>query len=98
MTRFVLVGSFILVVTLVAFVPSAIGGDPCKRASFDTKLVGDACKVGGTPAAKDAMKKWVKQAKRKQAGLECASCHSKMAPTYDLKPDGLALFRKLGGQ
>ncbi|MGE0550540.1 MAG: hypothetical protein AB7O24_14155 [Kofleriaceae bacterium] len=73
-------------------------GEPCKRAKFDTKLVKDACAAGGVAAAKDAMKKFVKQVKSKQAGLECATCHSKMAPTYDLKPDGLTLYTKLGGQ
>ena len=77
---------------------TAHGADACKRTKFDTKLVADACASGGMAKAKDVMKKWVKDAKPKQAGLECATCHSKMAPSYDLKPDGLATFKKLGGQ
>lgn len=76
----------------------ARAGEPCSRTKFDTKLVADACAAGGMATAKDVMKKWVKENKSKQAGLECASCHSKMAPTYDLKPDGLATFKKLGGK
>ncbi len=72
-------------------------GDACKRTHFETKLVEAACSAGGTAGAKDAMKKWVKEAKPKQAGLECATCHSKLAPSYDLKPDGLASFKRLGG-
>jgi hypothetical protein len=77
---------------------TADSADACKRTKFDTKLVADACTNGGVAKAKDVMKKWVKEVKSKQAGLECATCHSKMAPTYDLKPDGLATFKKLGGQ
>ena len=77
---------------------SAHGADACKRKTFDTKLVADACANGGVAKAKDVMKKWVKEVKSKQAGLECATCHSKMAPTYDLKPDGLETYKKLGGQ
>ena len=74
------------------------GAEPCARSKFETKLVADACAAGGLAKAKDVMKKWVKDNKSKQSGLECASCHSKMAPSYDLKPDGLATFKKLGGQ
>lgn len=76
----------------------AYGADPCKRTTFETRLVADACAAGGLPRAKDAMKKWVKEVKSKQSGLDCATCHSKLAPSYDLKPDGLATFKKLGGQ
>ncbi len=72
-------------------------GAPCKRTQFETTLVAEACRAGGQSAAKDAMKKWVKQAKAKKAGLECKSCHSKLAPSYDLAPDGLLLFTELGG-
>ncbi len=89
----------ILNVTLIALAAtSSEAGDACKRNNFDTELVKGACTTGGLGAAKDAMKKFVKEAKSKHSGLECSTCHSKMAPTYDLKPDGLALFRKLGGK
>ena len=77
---------------------SAHGSQPCKRTKFETKLVADACAAGGMTRAKDAMKKWVKDAKSKQAGLDCGTCHAKMAPTYDLKPDGLATYQQLGGK
>ena len=76
----------------------AHGGEACKRTKFETKLVADACTAGGMAKAKDVMKKWVKDNKSKQSGLDCATCHSKMAPSYDLKPDGLSLYKKLGGQ
>ena len=73
-------------------------GAPCKRTTFETKLVKDACAAGGMAAAKDMMKKFVKEAKAKQPGLECATCHSKLAPSYELTPDGLAAYKKLGGR
>lgn len=87
-----------LAVALFALTPSSNAGDACKRTTFDTELVKTACASGGLGAAKDAMKKFVKETKSKHSGLECATCHSKMAPSYDLKPDGLVLFRKLGGK
>lgn len=70
----------------------------CSRTTFETKLVEDACKKGGQSEAKKAMKAWVKTAKKKQANLDCKSCHSKLAPSYDLKPDGLQKFKDLGGK
>ncbi|MDQ3366112.1 MAG: hypothetical protein M3680_11865 [Myxococcota bacterium] len=86
-------------VALIAWSPSpSSAGNPCKRDNFDTKLVAAACAKGGTNEAKEVMKKWVKEVKSKQAGLECATCHAKMAPSYDLKPDALTTFKKLGGQ
>lgn len=82
----------------LALTSAAASETACRRSRFETKLVGDACATGGTPAAKEAMKKWVKGAKAKQGNLECASCHAKLAPGYELKPDGLAMFKKLGGE
>jgi hypothetical protein len=76
----------------------AVAGAACKRTTFETKLVGDACKKGGQAEAKKVMKKWLKGAKKKEAGLECKSCHTKLAPKYDLKPDGLQKFKDLGGK
>ena len=90
--------SLILVsVVTIAWAPVS-AGDACKRTKFETKLVSDACTAGGTAKAKDVMKKWVKDTKSKQSNLECATCHSKMAPSYDLKPDAVGTFKKLGGQ
>lgn len=74
------------------------GGKPCARTSFQTELVKQACAKGGQKSAKKAMKDWVKDAKKKKAGLECATCHSDMAPGYELKPEGLKLFQELGGK
>ena len=67
--------------------------EPCKRKDFKTELVRDACK-DGQAAAKDAMKKFMKDAKIKS----CNACHSKLAPTYELKTDALDQFKKAGGK
>jgi hypothetical protein len=87
-----------LSLSLVIVSQSTAGSAACVKATLETKLVGDACKAGGQAAAKDAMKNWVKATKAKRAGLECSSCHGKMAPSYELKADGLKLFRELGGE
>jgi zinc protease len=67
---------------------------PCVRKTFQTQMVKDACAKGGQDAAKDAMKAF-----NKQHGIKsCNDCHSSLAPSYNLKADGLAQFTKLGGQ
>src|SRR5687767_10407 len=66
----------------------------CVTKEFKTTLVKDACTKGGQPAAKDAMKKFMKDAKLKS----CNACHSKLAPKYELKKDGLDQYKKLGGK
>ena len=89
----VLASMFGIVVTLgIASVASA-DGDACKRADFKTELVRDACKTN-QQAAKDAMKKFMKDAKIKT----CNACHTKLAPSYDLKPDAVEQFKKAGGK
>jgi hypothetical protein len=40
------------------------------------------------------MKAFMKEKKLKS----CNECHSKLAPSYELKPDGLEKFKKLGGK
>src|SRR4051812_44795851 len=72
---------------------------PCVRKEFKTDMVKQACtgtkdKPGNQDAAKDAMKKFNKEHNIKS----CNQCHSKLAPSYDLKDDGLAQFQKLGGK
>ena len=67
---------------------------PCVTKEFKTQLAKDACAKGGQPAAKDAMKKFMKDAKIKT----CNACHSKLAPKYELKKDGLDQFKKAGGK
>ena len=77
--------------------PAQAGDPPCQRTKFETKLVADACKAGGQKAAKDAMKKFMKEAKKKDSTVDCGSCHSKLAPKYPNKPDALKKFKELGG-
>lgn len=82
----------------VTLVGSADAGAPCKRKKFETTLVADACKAGGQAKAKDAMKKWMKEAKKKHPTVGCATCHTKVAGDYPLKPDGMKLFKEMGGK
>ena len=93
-----LVLGFAATIAGVSFAPSdALAGKACARTTFDTKLVGDACKKGGQAEAKKAMKKFLKDAKKKEATIDCKSCHSKLAPSYELKKDALDHYKKLGG-
>jgi hypothetical protein len=70
---------------------------PCVTKEFKTELAKGACTKGGQPAAKDAMKKFMKDGKKKKSDLSCDSCHSKLAPDYPNKPDAMKLFKELGG-
>ena len=72
----------------------AVAADACKRSDFKTEMVRDACKTGGQAAAKDAMKKFMKDVKIKS----CNQCHTKLAPTYELKDDAIDQFKKAGGK
>ena len=47
-----------------------------------------------SPAAKDAMKAFNK----KNNINSCNKCHTKLAPSYELKADGLEQYKKLGGK
>ena len=67
---------------------------PCVTKDFKTELAKNACDKGGQPAAKDAMKKFMKDAKIKS----CNACHSKLAPKYELKKDGFDQYKKAGGK
>lgn len=74
-------------------------GEPCARKLFLSRLVEGACKSGGQQGAKKAMKRFIKQAKKRNAvRLSCKTCHSRLAPTYDLRPEGHRLFTEFGGQ
>lgn len=73
---------------------TADAGDACVRKEFKTELVKQACKAGGADKAKEVMKAWNKE----KAVKSCNQCHTKLAPSYELKPDGLAQFKKLGGK
>ena len=72
---------------------------PCahKAEELKTDLVKKACADGGQPAAKDAMKKFMKGAKIKS----CNQCHSSLAdgkPPYALKDDAYDQFKTAGGK
>lgn len=73
---------------------------PCKRTTFKTELVKNACTGanGSQKAAKDAMKQFLKDNKSKKPGLDCKTCHEKLAPDYPLKTDALDTFKSLGGK
>ena len=66
----------------------------CVTKEPKSEMLKAACTKGGQPAAKDAMKKFMKDAKIKS----CNQCHSKLAPKYELKADGLDQFKKAGGE
>ena len=99
MARFGLLTLAIAFAGIIGATSLSSAGDapPCKRTTFETKLVKDACAAGGQKAAKDAMKNFLKDAKKKKASLDCKSCHKSLAPNYELKPDGLKTFKEVGG-
>lgn len=91
--------SFVGIIGAAALAPQeATAGAACKHTTFQTKDIAAACKKGGQADAKKAMKKFLKAAKKKQANLECGSCHAKLAPTYELKTDAFDKYKKLGGK
>jgi hypothetical protein len=67
---------------------------PCVTKDFKTEMVKNACTKGGQKEAKEVMKAWNKEKKIKS----CNNCHTKLAPNYELKADGLEQFKKLGGK
>jgi len=71
----------------------------CKRTTFQTAMVKDACAKGGQKAAKDAMKAFLKEAKTKNPKITgCPTCHSKVGGDFPLKKDGLEIFKAAGGE
>jgi hypothetical protein len=90
----VLAAAFIGLSLASVSVQEAEATTPCVCTNFKTQMIKEACQKGGQPAAKDAMKKFMKE----KHISSCNQCHAKLAPTYKLKPDGLAQFFKLGGQ
>ena len=92
-------GIFASIITIVATIALASrtpadAASPCHRTAFKTALVKEACAKGGQAEAKAVMKKFMKEKKIKS----CNKCHSKLAPTYDLKSDGLKQYQQLGGK
>ena len=78
---------------------SADAGNPCVRKEFKTELVKNACAKGGQDEAKKVMKKFLAEAKKKDAKIaNCKSCHEKLQPNYELKKTGLEMFKTAGGK
>jgi hypothetical protein len=99
MGKFGILASLTTIVLALGFASyTASAGDdkaaPCHHKEFKTEMVKQACDKGGQPAAKTAMKAFNKEHKI----ASCNKCHAKLAPTYELKADGLTLFKKLGGK
>ncbi|HEY4238441.1 MAG TPA: hypothetical protein VGM88_01455 [Kofleriaceae bacterium] len=74
--------------------PASAGGDGCVHKELKTDLLKAACAKGGQAEAKAVMKTFMKDHKIKS----CNQCHTKLAPSYDLKADGLDQFQKAGGK
>jgi len=90
--------AFVATIAATALTADAADSPPCHRTKFETKLVKDACAAGGQKAAKDAMKKFLKEAKKKNASADCKTCHEKLAPNYETKKDALKHFKEYGGE
>jgi NAD-dependent SIR2 family protein deacetylase len=88
--------SIVGVLTFATFNASAddAAAAACVHTEFKTELVKEACTKGGQKEAKTVMKAFMKEKKIKS----CNACHSKLAPKYELKPDGLTQFQKAGGK
>ena len=90
-----LIGTIVGALTFASLTTSSVdAADACQHKDFKTEMGKNACAAGGQKAAKDAMKKFMKDAKIKS----CNQCHAKLAPTYDLKPDAYDQFKKAGGK
>jgi len=84
-----------LTFAMITTVPSEVdAADACQSKEFHTAMVKDACTSGGQKKAKEVMKAWMKEKKLKS----CNQCHTKLAPSYELKKDGIEQFKKLGGE
>jgi hypothetical protein len=66
----------------------------CVKKEYKTEMVKAACEKGGQKEAKAVMQAFNKDKKIKS----CNSCHTKLAPKYDLKADAYTQFEKLGGK
>lgn len=86
----------LLLLSVALLTTNAFAAD-CLTKKFDTRLVADACADGGQKAAREAMKKFQRAARERDADLDCKSCHQSLSPHYRLKDDALERFRTLGG-
>ena len=90
---FASVSAIALALGLSTISPASAADDSCKHKEQKTEMMKEACKKG-QGAAKDAMKAFMKKAGIKS----CNQCHSKLSPSYDLKPDAYDQFKKAGGK
>ncbi|MBL8020264.1 MAG: hypothetical protein JNM27_11410 [Leptospirales bacterium] len=88
---------FMSVIACTSWIPTH-ATEACKTTEFKTKGYKEACIKGGQKAAKDFAKSFLKNAMKTESGLNCNSCHTKLAPDYPLKPDAVTRFQSLGGQ
>lgn len=93
-----LAATLVATFTLVTIAPFAEAAAPCQAKKIESKMLKEACKSGGQKAAKDAMKKWMKTAKKKDSSVTCQSCHTKLAKDYPRKKDAWEKFKELGGE
>lgn len=85
--------------SLAAPQPADAGDDACARKAFKTELVKNACAKGGQKEAKKVMKKFMAAAKKKNPAIKnCKSCHTNLKPKYELKADGLKMYKGAGGK
>ncbi len=86
----------IAAVAVMIGAPSLATADakPCRTTKFRSELVRDACAKGGQKAAQEAMKRFMKPIRFGR----CTDCHSKLVPSYDLKPVALDKFKAAGGK
>ncbi|MGB0589290.1 MAG: hypothetical protein ACPGU1_06385 [Myxococcota bacterium] len=102
-----LVALLALTTTQIAFADDSVRTAPsvtmqeeapakCKRTTFKTALVKNACKKGQKAASK-AMKAFTKKAKKATGEkVTCKTCHTAMKKEgYPLKADGMATFKKM---
>lgn len=105
MSKFGLIASLLSIVGVLSIATISASADDatatpaasttaCVHKEFKTELVKQACAKGGQPEAKNVMKAFMKEKKIKS----CNVCHSKLAPKYDLKANGLEQFQKAGGK
>jgi len=89
---FAVITAIVGALTFATFAPSAdADAKACVHKEFKTELVKQACQDGGQQKAKDVMKAFMKE---KTKIKSCNGCHAKLAPNYELKPDGLEQFQK----
>lgn len=91
---FATITAIVVALGFASSAPVAAEDTACKHKEFKTEMVKQACAAGGQPKAKEVMKAFMKEKKVKS----CNQCHSKLQPTYEMKPDAVEQFQKLGGK